>query len=102
MIRYIQTAPTASDCTAPYDVLLDREYTVAEFIKAVLKQNPREWGKFRIFNKECLFGHPSCEYRDGELTEFMPDDILKLKIVKVEADGGWSLMNYLIWLEEEK
>ena len=102
MIRYIQTAPTASDCTAPYDVQLDREYTVAEFIEAVLKQNPREWGKFGIFNKERFFGHPSCEYRDGELTEFMPDDILKRKIVKVKADGGWSLMNYLIWLEEEK
>ena len=38
MFRLIISGPTRSDCTAPYDVVLDRAYTVAEFIETVLQR----------------------------------------------------------------
>ena len=38
MFRLIISGPTRSDCTSPYDVALDRAYTVAEFIETVLQR----------------------------------------------------------------
>ena len=99
-IRRIQTGREGSDCTAPYDVLLDHEYTVEEFIDAVLEENPREWGKFAIHHNEYIFGYPQCGYRNGKTTARFSTDILKKKILKVTASGGWTLMDYLIWTQE--
>lgn len=36
MIKFQQTARTGGDETAPYDVILDREYTVRELIDYIL------------------------------------------------------------------
>ena len=99
MLRYIQTTPTASDCTACYAVELDKGYTVEGFIEAVLKRDLREWGKFAIFNEDHPFGYPWIRYTCGSLKESFPTDILKRKVVKVTSNGGWSLMNYIIWTE---
>ena len=99
MIRYIQTAATGGDCTAPYNVELDKAYTVEEFIEAVLKQNPGEWGGFYIFDGITPFGKLICEYSHGKLNRSAPGDILKKKVTKVKSSGGWSLMDYTIWTE---
>lgn len=99
MLRYIQTTPTSGDCTACYDVELDKEYTGEGFIEAVLKRDLREWGAFAIFNEGHLFGYPRIQYRGGTLKESFPIDILKRRVVKVTSNGGWSLMDYIIWTE---
>ena len=99
MLRYIQTTPTASDCTAYYAVELDKEYTVEGFIEAVLKRNLREWGRFAIFNENYPFGYPQCEYGGGALKSSFPIDILTKKVVRVTSNGGWSLMDYIICTE---
>lgn len=99
MLRYIQTTPTSSDCTACYDVELDKEYTVEGFMEAILKRDLREWGKFAIFNENYPFGYPQCNYRGRALKESFPIDILKKKVVKVTSNGGRSLMDYIIWTE---
>ena len=100
MIERTMIGRERSDCTAPYEVNLDRDYTVAEFIEEILSQWHREWGYFGVFREGAIFGWPRCEYRDGRLLDFMPDDILRKRIVKVKADGGWTRMDYLFWLEE--
>lgn len=37
MFKLIQNTPVGGDCTCGYDVKLDREYTIEEFINTVLK-----------------------------------------------------------------
>lgn len=88
------------DCTAPYKVILDREYTVKEFISEVLLIKG-EWGYIGIKSKDNPWlGDPHCEYRYGKLLVNLPDDAMEKKVVSVKADGGWSRMDYLITVEE--
>lgn len=99
MFKMIKTGPTRSDCSAPYDVILDKEYTVREFIETVLKENSGEWGEvYYHTNKDIsVFDSPKCTYRYGKLiSEPLPEEYLNKTIKKVIADGGWTNMDYLI------
>lgn len=99
-LRYV--GPTGSDCTAPYDVILNGEYTVAEFIKDALLR-PREWGYIGIRNNRvryAIFGDPNCAYSDGKLLSNLPDEYLTRKVISATASGGWSRMDFLLTLEE--
>lgn len=80
-----------------YDVILDKEYTVEEFIAAILKQCPGEWGYFGIYdNGKTYSGDPKIEYVNGGLREQFPDIFLNEKVVKVNASGSWGAMDYII------
>lgn len=105
MFRMKATMPQRGDCTCRYKIILDKEYTVKEFIETVLKEKSGEWGYFGIYNDKGdfsakVFGEPCCEYRYGKLsTSPLPDEYLDKKIIKVTGDGGWSRMDYLFWVE---
>ena len=43
MFKLIQTSDIRGDCTASYDVQLDKEYTVTEFLETVLTQKADNW-----------------------------------------------------------
>lgn len=54
MFTLTQSTPTAGDCTSGYKVTLDKEYTLQEFIDAVLT-NKGEWGVYQCCKKRlCL------------------------------------------------
>ncbi|MFR8358765.1 MAG: hypothetical protein ACLVEJ_26075 [Parabacteroides sp.] len=55
MMTFVQISRTFGDCTAVYDVLLDREYTVRELINEILTRN--EWGEIGVLQgaKRNLF-----------------------------------------------
>lgn len=99
MFKLKQDGREFSDCTAPYDVVLDKEYTVNEFVQTVLTRE-KEWGYIGVYCKGAIFGKPTCEYKYGKLLYALPDDILNKRIVSVKAHGGWSRMDYLLWIEE--
>ena len=104
MFSFKQCGPERGDCMAPYDVILDKEYTIKEFVDAVLKRN-KEWGYIGIYNKDSvfsdrLFGKPRCEYRYGELLSNLPGDILNKKVLSVSGNGGWTRMDYILKIEE--
>lgn len=99
MFKLEQNGRVRGDCTAPYRVELDKEYTVSEFVQTVLTID-REWGYIGIYCKDEIFGKPTCEYKWGKLLYALPDNVLNKKIVDVKADGGWSRMDYLLWIEE--
>lgn len=70
-----------SDCTRHFDVELDKTYTVAEFVKTVLTENPNEWGYIGFKTREggfvsdyYPFGSLRCEYRNGVVTTDFPFD----------------------------
>lgn len=98
MFKLFQSTSVGSDCTCAYDVELDKEYTAADFVAAVLKDNVEEWGKFRIKKKTNAID--SFEYRYGKLINSPFNASLNYKIQKAYASGGWSRMDYTLYIEE--
>lgn len=97
MFKFKKTAGPFGDCTSRYDVILDKDYTVGEFIETVLREEPKEWGYIGIYKKYEIFGDPVCEYRYGKLiTDTLPEEYLKREINEIKASGGWSRMDYEI------
>ena len=98
--RFIQTAPEAGDCTAPYDLQFLEPMTVGEFVEEVLKRN--DWGTIYIYdpdNRENWYRRKErCEYDHGNLKVRFPDDILMREIKSASSHGGWSLMDYTLVL----
>lgn len=101
MFKLIQSGPTCGDCTAPYNVILDKEYTVEDFIKTILLRS-NEWGYIGIFDGKSIFGNPNCEYRYGNLKTHLPNGYLSNKVVRVMASGGWTRMDYILTVEEQE
>ena len=102
MIKLKSTGKEYGDATQDYNVELKKECTVEEFISCVLKEYPQDWGYIGIYNSKnfSVFGDPKLSYERGNLiTDSMPEDILSKKIKLVKANGGWSRMDYIIFLE---
>ena len=101
VFRLIQSTPVSGDCTCGYNVILDREYTVKDFIDTVLSERAGEWGYIGIYDQSDFvgrhFGNPNAEYRYGKLvSDNFPEDILSKEIKSVSASGGWSRMDYVL------
>lgn len=97
MIEIKQTNPAPDATTSGYDVVLDKTYTVLDFMYEVLKTRRRDWGTFRI----AVLGL-SVEYRYGMLKK--PEwshDLLYSKVSSVSASGGWTHMDYVITVNRE-
>lgn len=95
MFKMYATAPSGGDCTAPYAVILDKPYTVQEFVAAVISKS-EEWGYIGIEHKRAVFGEPCCEYKYGQLLNKLPQETLCKKVVSVRASGGWTRMDYYL------
>lgn len=98
MFKLVQLKPEGSDCTAPYEVQLNGEYTVEQFINDVILDK-REWGRIGIDDGKSIFGDPVCEYKWGQIVSTMEEKFLKMRIVSAKASGGWSNMDYLLTVE---
>lgn len=101
MFRLIQSTPVSGDCTCGYNVKLDREYTVKDFIDTVLSERNGEWGYIGIYNQSAFdgrhFGNPNMEYRYGKIvTGNFTEDVLSKEVKDVSASGGWSRMDYVL------
>lgn len=96
MFERVIIGPTGSDCTAPYNVKLDHDYTLNEFMGCVLHQHPDEWGEFTIFdeaeNRICA----RVDYRYGRMQGMIPFELLDRPVKSSSAHGGWSSMDYVI------
>lgn len=86
MMKFIQTHPAGGDCTASYNVELDRPYTFGELVDEILTKN--EWGNIDFAGRRY-------KYRGSECDE-IPEEIRQLLVCNVKAAGGWSLMDYKV------
>lgn len=96
--------PTRGDCTAGYKVFLDKEYTLQEFVDAILTNKKDEWGVIRIQKRNCLWTrYPRIDYRYGSITSKpnIPEKVFGYKVKSVTASGGWTAMDYIVTLEKE-
>lgn len=70
-------------------------HTVGEFIQEVIKENPKEFGYFKL-DGSTMSGLRA-EYKYGKLLNTLPSTLLEREIYFVTSNGGWSLMNYTIY-----
>jgi len=95
MIKLFQTSETFGDSTAKYDITMSHDYSVKEFITEVLTQ--KEWGKISVYdeNRNLL---SSGEYNGKKLTIPISEDILSKQICEANSHGGWSNMDYFLYV----
>ena len=96
----ICTGGPFGDSCCNYDVRIEGNCTVREFIESVLKEKPGEWGTFEIV-KDMKYTLQSmtddCEYKKGEITRnFKRKETEEKEIEEIMANGGWSLRTYYI------
>lgn len=82
---------TFGDCMSLFQVSLDKDITIREFIDEVLTKN--EWGFIYVNDIKIIH---DCEYRQNMLITELPPNVLDYKIEKITADGGWTRMDYTI------
>ena len=104
-MRLIRTGSPYGDCCSRYDVTFNKPTTVREFIDEVLNNNAisdHEWGYIGIACKGEIFGKPKCEYADSKITtDALPEEFMDKVIIRCIASGGWSRMDYTIYLDKE-
>ena len=100
-LRY--KGPTGGDCTAPYYVDIIDKPTVKQFVDDVLG-NKNEWGRIEVRNAANVtlggfwyrYGVLESDYAvSPALVNSIPNAI----ITRGMAAGGWSSMDYVIWVE---
>ena len=96
-MKFTVKGRTMGDETTPFEVTEYKSKTVVEFIAEVLELRPDEWGYIAVRNgRQNFLSSRKIEYRCGELMEGIPEEWQIRKIVKIDACGGWSRMDYLI------
>ena len=91
-IKLIHKDGPFGDCTSQYEVTFPQDITVDEFIKLVIQENPKEWGDFCVY-----WNCPIVKYRDGKRFASVPyDEYRNMKVLRVQANGGWGRMDYII------
>lgn len=95
------STPIGGDCSRAYDVILDKEYTVEDFINVILSERFDEWGSIEIYELYRQVSRFSCEYKYGKMmASSLPDEYLRKKIFKVSAHGGYTRMDYTLLVDE--
>ena len=90
----IQSRPEGSDCTAPYNIHFYKKCTVKEFIDEILSRKD-EWGRIIVSHDRASF---EVEYRYGELKTPISNEILERTIIFADGSGGWTSMDYRLYL----
>lgn len=91
-MKRTQITITRGDETAIYAVTGYNAKTVGEFVNEVLSEYPKEWGSFEVNNLLL-------NYRYGLIIDDIPLNVKDMRIKKIEAEGGWSRMDYTILTE---
>lgn len=101
MFKLIKQPRSDNDKYTKYDVVLDKDYTVEEFIDAIADGRNGTHGQITIKNdKEAIesmvYNIESIDYKHCILQN------AEEKIKQVWADGSWLKINYTILLENKK
>lgn len=101
MFKLIKQPRSDNDKYTKYDVVLDKDYTVEEFIDAIADGRNGTHGQITIKNdKEAIesmvYNIESIDYKHCILQN------AEEKIKQVWADGSWLKINYTILLENKR
>ena len=98
MFKTIQSSHEYSDATASFDVILDKKYTVEQFVQAVLRKRRKEFGTIEINTSESRA--PYLRYRYGKIESNAIEKFYNKTINHATAIGGYSYMAYDLTLDE--
>jgi len=98
MITKTRNIEIYGDMSAGYDVVLDRVYTLGDFIDEIITFN--EWGDLYVgFNATCTFKDmlrfSFCKNSNQLLTD-VPQELKENIIKNVSSHGGWTKMSYFV------
>lgn len=104
--QLIHTGGPYGDCTDDYEASFDKPFKVKDFLSIVEAQK-EEWGSIQ-FIVPHFYGYFTVDYKHGviDYTGFdkfsgrKNKDLFNAKIKEITANGGWSLMQYRVTLEE--
>lgn len=92
-LKFTQSGMTGGDCTAPYNVSFSPGCTLRELISDILERG--EWGYIDI-EAPCFY---RCEYKGRNVIDSpFPEEILDKEVKRVVASGGYSRMDYSVYL----
>ena len=96
MIDIHATGPMIGDATYPYDVIMDRPYTVSEFVDEVSSAK-HNWGEIRYTTSNSdRLGKSLCDYRHGKVIGEIDDKIAHWHVKKAWGNGGWSYYGFTL------
>lgn len=73
---------------------LDKEYTVKEFVQAILEKHPDTGGSIYLLDDKTSYGTPSCQYHSGFLAEMSFTGEMQNKIIKEVLVNGSHCRDY--------
>lgn len=91
----IEMVKTTNQNAADYVVLLNRSYTIEEFINASLKENSL---KYQTFNIGSIFSTFSEEYQNKRKIKSLPNNLLTKTVKSVLANKNDDGIVYIIKL----
>ena len=100
-----QESDVRGDETASYSVHFRTPPTIGEFVEDILANHQNDWGYIGIYNHDtgsdpsCFSGKPFIEYSRGSLRSDFSKEFKSKRIRAASADGGWSRMDYMLYLE---
>ena len=98
MIRIKATGGMGGDDTYPYDAIMDRPYTVREFVDEVLFKKGN-WGCIRVSdNPRDALGEVLCWYSHGKLEEEYASlkECEDKQVKSANGSGGWSRYDFTL------
>lgn len=96
VIKLKATGHMGGDATYPYDAIMDKPYTVREFVDEVVSEN-RNWGVIRYTTSTAnRFGEYVCDYRYGDVIGEIDDGIANRRVTDAWGSGGWSRYDFTL------
>lgn len=107
-LKFTPVSQPSGDETTAYLVEFPQGATVEEFVDIVLVNHHTDHGNIGLVHEgirtatSMTGGSPQRNYIRGTMTKPFPDTFLNRKITKISARGGWTRMDYVVWLEREE
>lgn len=98
MFNLVQSGPVYGDSTSNYTVVLERDYTIFEFIEELLLR-VSDWGSVIVVGDELGLIKFVLKYKYGEVkSSNITSDLLSSKVINITCHGGYTRMDYTIKL----
>lgn len=102
LFKFVCTGGPYGDCMSAYRIEIQQPCTIAQFVEFV--NSREEWGAVYINPKNWLGQDAlaSFEYNNHGSNKplVIPPYFHDMRIARIEAHGGWSAMDYRVYLHE--
>lgn len=110
LFNFVDETGVRSDETTEYSIDLKHATTVQGVIDEIFdrQKSVREWGSLYLNNDRLHFGinlgHFGTSLYEPQLKDEaakLPEWLFNAEVIKMKACGGWSRMDYYVWIYPE-